>query len=131
MTTELYWLTATITMTALLWVPYIINRLTENGIFPALRNPQPDSLAAAPWANRMQHAHSNAVENLVLFAPLVLILHVMEISNELTEIATLVYFWSRLAHYIIYTLGIPYARTVAFFIGFLSQMTLVKVIYGL
>lgn len=131
MTTELYWLTATITMTGIFWVPYILNRLAESGIRPALFNPKPDELPRAPWADRMMHAHSNAVENLVIFAPLVLMLHFVGISTDLTVLATVVYFWTRLAHFVIYTFGIPLLRTIAFFVGFLAQMILAKELFGL
>jgi len=74
------------------------------------------------------HAHSNAVENLVIFAPLVLILHAADIKSDLTVIAVTIYFWSRLAHVFIYTFGIPYLRTISFFSGFIAQCILVKVL---
>lgn len=125
MTVELFWLTATITMTAVLWVPYIINRILENGLLPALRNPKRDEPPKAAWAKRLMHAHNNAVENLVIFAPLILILHFMEVSSSVTIMAVIIYFWARLAHVVIYTFGILYIRTVAFFIGFLAQCALI------
>ena len=124
MQTEFFWLIATIVMTALLWIPYIVNRILENGLLPALRNPKPDEPPKANWANGLMHAHSNAVENLVIFAPLVLILNVMGVSSDSTVLATAVYFWTRLAHALIYTFGIPYLRTLAFAIGFLVQLVL-------
>jgi uncharacterized MAPEG superfamily protein len=125
MTVELFWLIVTITMTAVLWVPYIINRILENGLIPALRNPKPDEPPKACWANRLMHAHNNAVENLVIFAPLVLILHFMEVSSDATIMAVIVYFWARLAHVIIYTFGIPYLRTISFFTAFIAQCVLI------
>jgi uncharacterized MAPEG superfamily protein len=42
----------------------------------------------------------------------------------------MVYFFARLAHYVIYTLGLPLLRTVAFFIGFVSQMVLAMTLFG-
>ncbi|HEC05101.1 MAG TPA: MAPEG family protein, partial [Thiothrix sp.] len=36
MTTELFWLVLSILLTAILWLPYIINRLAEQGFFKAL-----------------------------------------------------------------------------------------------
>jgi len=124
MQTEIFWLIATIVMTALLWIPYIVNRILENGLIPALRNPKPDEPPQAHWANRLMYAHSNAVENLVIFAPLVLLLKIMGVSSDTTVLATAVYFWTRLAHALIYTFGIPYLRTLAFAIGFLAQLVL-------
>lgn len=124
-TQEMFWLTANIAFTSILWIPYIINRILENGLIPALRNPKPDEAPNASWANRLMHAHTNAVENLVVFAPLVLILHFSNISSEATVMATMVYFWTRLAHAFIYTFGVPFLRTIAFFIGFLCQCVLI------
>ena len=124
MTTELFWLTLTIAMTALFWVPYILNRMAENGVWEALQNPNFDEPPKALWAGRMMHAHTNAVENLVIFAPLVLVLSVAGISTSTTVGASMLYFSARAAHYVIYTLGIPFFRTVMFIAGFVAQMTI-------
>ena len=124
MSTELYWLVMTSLMTALLFVPYIVNRMKEHGLGPALWNPQPDTRPKAPWADRLMRAHANAVENLVVFAPLVLALQLLGISTAITATACLVYFFVRLAHAILYTFAVPLLRTVAFIIGFGCQMVL-------
>ena len=124
MTTELYWLIMSCLMTALLFVPYILNRMREHGIGPALWNPQPDTRPKARWAERLMRAHANAVENLVVFAPLVLALQILGISTALTAGASMVYFFVRLVHAILYTFAVPLLRTVAFVIGFGCQMAL-------
>ena len=122
--TEIYWLTLTVVMSGLLWVPYIINRLYEEGILKALWNPQPDAGPKAQWAIRMMAAHENAVENLVIFAPLVLIVQLLGINNEATATACALYFFARLAHYIVFSIGIPVARVVIYFISFYAQIVL-------
>ena len=124
LSTELYWLTLTIILTGLIWIPYIINRLIEHRPWPALMNPQPDLRPKAPWAERLMRAHNNAIENLVIFAPLVLTLKILGISSEMTVYACMIYFFARLSHLLLYTFGVPFFRTVAFFIGFLCQMAL-------
>ena len=43
----------------------------------------------------------------IIFAPLVLILDAQGYSTEDTVIACAVYFWSRLVHAIVYTMGVP------------------------
>ncbi len=128
MKNEIFWLTLTILRTSLFWLPYILNRISEHQLIPALRNPNRDKRPSAAWANRMMYAHENATENLVLFAPLVMIIQLLQLNNDMTLIASAVYFFSRLAHYLIYTFGIPYLRTLAFFISFLANITLVTVI---
>jgi len=129
MKTELFWLSATVTMTAVFWMPYIVNRMSELGVVAALQNPTFDEPPKAAWAERMMHAHSNAVENLVIFAPLVLALSVLDISTASTANACALYFFARAAHYVIYTLGVPFLRTVAFISGFVAQMTLAVALF--
>lgn len=124
LSSELFWLVATTLMTAIIWMPYIINRIVENGMWLALRNPNPDVRPRSEWAYRAQNAHHNAVENLAVFAPLALTVHVTGTSNEMTAMAAMIFFFSRAAHLVIYTAGIPLLRTVAFFVGFLAQMVL-------
>lgn len=119
---ELYWLTLTLIMTSLFWVPYILNRMKEQGVWNALYDPHGETKAAAPWATRMMQAHTNAVENLVIFAPLVLILHTQGISTDRTVAACAIYFFARAVHYIVFTLGIPLLRVIAFLTGFICQV---------
>lgn len=131
MTTELYWLTLSIILTGLIWVPYIVNRMAEMGILPAALNPEPDSRPKAEWAHRMTRAHANAIENLAIFAPLVIIVFLTESASELTAKATMVYFFARAVHLVVYTLGVPGVRTVAFVVGFICQAILALSILGL
>ena len=128
LTSELYWLVLTILMTALMWVPYILNRMKEQGIGTALWDPQGDTVARAAWANRMMCAHENAVENLVIFAPLVLAIYMTGSGNEVTGLACLVYFLARLAHYVVFTLGVPLLRVITFLTGFGAQVVLALVL---
>ncbi len=131
MTIEIYWLTLTVLMTALFWMPYIVNRMVELGIIGAISNPETDAMPKAAWAQRMMAAHNNAVENLVIFAPLAITVHLLGAGTELTATAVKVYFFARLVHYIVYTLGIPGIRTVTFVIGFACQVILALSILGM
>jgi uncharacterized MAPEG superfamily protein len=129
MSKELLWLTLTVALTGLLWIPYIIDRAQVRGLWASLDNPKPGDTPQSPWAMRLYFAHSNAVENLVVFAPLVLILDSLNISTWATVIACAVFFWARLAHAILYALGVPVLRTVAFTVGFICQVVLVLAIF--
>lgn len=130
MKTELFWLTLTIAMTALFWMPYVVNRMIEIGVWGAMKNPSSEAVPKAAWADRMIHAHTNAVENLVIFAPLVLLVLVAGVSSPVTIAACKLYFFARLSHYLIYTFGIPFLRTVSFIAGFVAQMTLAVALLG-
>jgi uncharacterized MAPEG superfamily protein len=124
MTRELFWLTLTVILTGLLWVHYILNRIMVRGVGGAMANPSRNDKPMAEWANRLMFAHDNAVENLIIFAPLVLILNAADVSTPTTVLACAVYFWSRIAHLIVYTLGLPIFRTLAFIVGFIAQAVL-------
>ena len=125
MTTELYWLILTALMTALLWVPYVLNRMAMNGLGGTLAGGAPDSNTLSSWAQRASKAHANAIENLAIFAPIVLTAHVLNISNGATKTAVVVYFFARLLHYIVYSAGIPAARTLTFTAGWLAQIAII------
>ena len=129
MTRELFWLTLTVILTGVLWVPYILNRSQVRGLAGSMANPSRNDKPQAEWANRMMFAHDNAVENLVIFAPLVLILNAADYSSKWTVLACAVYFWARLAHVIVYALGIPVFRTLAFVVGWIAQLVLVLAVF--
>ena len=130
MSRELFWLTLTVAMTGLIWMPYTLNRCAKWGLWATLDNPKRDNPPHSPWALRMMKAHENAIENLVIFAPLVLVVHELGVTNRVTAWACIVYFWARLVHVAAYTLGIPYVRTLAFSCGFFAQATLAAVIFA-
>jgi len=123
MKAELMYLVWVTTLTALMWIPYILDRLVVWGLMDTVGypdNPKPQS----PWARRMKAAHANAIENLVIFAALVLAAQAAGISNSATVTACMVYFWARVIHFLAYTFRLPWVRTIAFTVGFLAQMTL-------
>jgi uncharacterized MAPEG superfamily protein len=66
----------------------------------------------------------------VVFAALVLTLNALHISTAATVTACAVFFWARLAYVIIYTLGLPVLRTLAFTVGFVAQVTLALALLG-
>ena len=129
MSRELFWLTLTVALTGLLWIPYILDRCKVRGLRATMDNPKPNDTPQSPWAMRLYFAHTNAVENLVIFAPLVLILDSLNISTAVTVIACAIFFWARLAHAILYALGVPVLRTLAFTVGFICQVVLVLAIF--
>jgi uncharacterized MAPEG superfamily protein len=130
MSKELLWLTLTVILTGLMWIPYILDRIMARGLMGAMANPSRNDKPQSPWAQRLYFAHTNAVENLIIFAPLVLILDAQGYSTEGTVIACAVYFWARLAHAIVYTMGVPVLRTLAFAVGFAAQASLALAVFG-
>jgi uncharacterized MAPEG superfamily protein len=69
------------------------------------------------WAGRAYRAHHNMLENLVLFAALVLVAVVAQKTNDKTLLGAQLFFWARLAYAVIYLAGIPYLRTAAWLVS--------------
>ena len=122
MTTELNYLVLVTTFTGLLWMPYILNRLAVGkGVLHEIGYPD-EPTRLSPWADRLKRAHGNAVENLVVFAALVLAAHAVGIRTEATGLAAAIYLGARVAHAGAYTFAIPWVRTIAFTVGWGCQM---------
>ena len=130
MTTDLMMLAWSAALCALLWVPYILARIGAWGLIDTVG--YPDSPSDVPvWSARIKKAHANLVENLLPFGVLVLVAHVGGMANEATALGATLFFWSRVAHAIVYTVGIPWLRTVAFFGGFVGQVMIFIAIVGM
>ena len=123
MTSELMSLTWVVALSAVMWMPYILNTIAVRGLINAVGYPE-NPAPLADWAQRMKAAHYNSVENLVVFAALVLIANAAGISNEMTVLACEIYFWARLVHLLAYTFAIPWVRTLAFAAGWVCQILL-------
>ncbi|MGI9265743.1 MAG: MAPEG family protein [Gammaproteobacteria bacterium] len=129
MTPELQYTTWVAILTTVMWMPYVLNMIMVRGLLDAVGYPEsPKPLT--PWAARMKAANDNAVANLAIFAPLVLIAHVAGISNETTILACMVFFWARVIHAVTYTFAVPWLRTAAFVVGFGCQLVLAIQILG-
>ena len=127
MSPELKYLALVAVLTGLLWVPYILNEIMVRGVTDAVGYPEsPKPLAR--WAQRLKAAHYNAVENLVVFAALVLVACVAGIHDPAVATAACVYFWARVVHVVAYTLAVPWVRTLSFVVGFAMQMWIAWVI---
>jgi len=122
----LYWLTLTALFTSFIWAVYVLNRFAAVGIFETLGNPKAGWPALAEWAQRAKAAHTNAIENLIVFAPMVLVATILPSDNLHQTVGYLaeIYFFARVAHFITYTLGIAYVRTLAFLTGVYAQIAL-------
>jgi uncharacterized MAPEG superfamily protein len=63
------------------------------------------------WAGRAQRAHHNMLENLALFAALVLVAAIAQKTNSTTLAGAQVFLWARVAYAVVYLIGIPWLRT--------------------
>jgi uncharacterized MAPEG superfamily protein len=88
---------------------------------PKLAGNREDVPTLTGWAGRAKRAHLNMIENLVLFAALVLIAAVAGKANATTAMGAMIFFWGRLAYAIIYVAGIAWLRTVAWFVSVIGM----------
>ena len=82
------------------------------------------------WAARARRAHANLVENLVPFAALVLVAHVAGKASATTALGATIFFWGRVAHLVVYVLGIPYLRTLVWAIAWLGPILILTQLFG-
>lgn len=130
LTPELYFLVLVAVATALMWIPYLAARIGIRGLLPVMGNPDPSQAPDLAWVDRARRAHVNAVENLVVFAPLVLVAALAGVSTPATVLAAKTYFAARLVHYVVYTAGIPVVRTLAFAAGFVATVIFALALLG-
>jgi uncharacterized MAPEG superfamily protein len=123
MTVELTYLTMVTLFTAVMWIPVIISAVAARGLGDALG--YPDTLKPLGQIGaRLDRAHKNAVENLVVFAPLVLIVHIAGASDAYTVFACITYYWARIAHYVLLAFAVPVLKSITFMIGSFCQVIL-------
>lgn len=74
------------------------------------------------WAGRAQRAHHNMLENLALFAALVLIAVVSGKSNSTTLLGAQIFVWARAAYAVVYLAGIPWLRTLVWLVSVIGML---------
>lgn len=89
----------------------VLLAMAEVGL-PTLAGNRED-VAVTGMAARAKRAHMNMLENLVLFAALVLIVQVAGLNNATTALGAQIFVIARLAHAVIYLVGVPWLRTAA------------------
>lgn len=129
MSEEIYWLVLTSTLTGVLSLPYVMNIIIRQwpgkGLNVLFWPPEPhEERFKWAWGIRAEGAHMNAIENLVVFAPLAIAVHITGTGNEVTALASQIYFWARLIHAPFYTFRVPYVRSTSWMVGLGATLTL-------
>ena len=120
MSTDLKYLALTSILTASLWIPYIACQVMTNGNLTPQNYIDPTPRPVPLWGMRANRAYVNAVESFAPFAALVIVAHLTGKANATTAFLATSFFWLRLAHAVVYLLGIPYLRTVIYTLGFVA-----------
>lgn len=69
------------------------------------------------WAGRAERAHLNILQNLVLFAVLVVVAVLTNRTNGMTLLGAQLFFWGRVAYALIYLAGIQWLRTLSWLVS--------------
>jgi uncharacterized MAPEG superfamily protein len=76
------------------------------------------------FAGRAQRAHRNMLESLPLFIALVLVAQIAGKTNSTTLTGAELFFWGRLAHWLIYVIGVPWLRTLAWIVSVIGLIVI-------
>lgn len=82
------------------------------GVAPMAGN-RDDLPPPTPFQARSKRVVANHIENLVVFAPLLLAAVLAHRTGSLTALGAELFFWGRLVHGAVYLAGIPWIRTLA------------------
>ncbi len=117
-------------LSVLLWTPYILARAMTWGI-PTFLNNYPEGFPREQpepplWAVRSQRAHLNMVETLPAFVAVVVAAGFLASPESYETIALWAkfFFFARIAHALVYTLGIPYLRTPVYLVSWLAILVI-------
>jgi uncharacterized MAPEG superfamily protein len=111
-------------LTGALWIPYVIAQVVTNGLLTPANYADPTPRPLPAWGKRADRTLMNSVEVFAPFAVLVVTAHIAGKANATTAFWAMFFFWSRVVHVVVYLLGLPYIRTVAFTAGFVAVVGL-------
>jgi uncharacterized MAPEG superfamily protein len=110
MTPDLTYLVWAVALAILQVLVSVVGAMTQFPLPVLVGNREP-AVEGRGWVGRAQRAHRNMIENLVLFAALVLVAHVSGLANATTATGAAVFFYARLVYVPVYIVGIPWLRT--------------------
>jgi len=116
MTPEIIFLLWSAALTLLLAVVAVSACVLEVGL-PRIVGNRENMPELPGWTGRAVRAHRNMLENLVLFAIVVFAARLTNVSNAVTLLGAQLFFFGRVAHAIVYILGIPWLRTLAWLVS--------------
>jgi len=123
MAVELEYLVWTALLTLFIRMTWMFDKVRMRGLAKVTRYPD-DSEPLSGWGARAWIAHEDAIQNLVIFAVLVIALQLAGHGNAITHAAAAIYFWARLCHFVVYVFAVPRIKTIAFLVAVGAQLVL-------
>jgi uncharacterized MAPEG superfamily protein len=115
---------------AIAWLPYILDRIMVRGLIGGMANYDANATPQSAWAQRAQRAHTVAIEAFAAFGPLAVMAMIKLPDDSYPGTLAMTFFIGIVAHYIIYCIGIPVLRTLAFALAALSTVALALRLIG-
>ena len=69
------------------------------------------------WNDRLNRALRNLIEAIAIYAPIAIAVYALGVGNETSALGAKIFFGARLVHAVVYTAGVPWIRTGAWFVG--------------
>ena len=129
MTTEVLMLAATGGLLLLLTVFQGTRNVLALGLSTAAGN-QHDIAPWTGWNDRLNRAIRNLMEAIAIFVPIVIAVQIAGLNNETTAMGAQIFVIARIAHAGVYTLGIPWVRTAAWFVGVVGIIMVASPLLG-
>jgi len=126
MTTDLQMLVWTALFTAAWTAVILAGRIQAPGGWSWSLGNRDTAFEAPEWTQRADRAHRNMLENLPIFAILVITAHLAGVNNATTDLGAQIYFGARIAHALVYTAGITVVRTLAFFVSVAGMLMILS-----
>ena len=130
MTVELTMLAYSVGLLVVLILIQAAVGIGQYGVVP-LAGPRNDLPPPKPLPARAKRVVDNHREGLTVFAPLVLIAAIAGIHTDKTVLGAELFFYARLAHAVIYLLGLPLIRPLAWAVGLAGTLLILSAILGL
>ena len=104
--------------------------VSAQGLMPMANNrdnlPPPTAFQA-----RMKRVVDNHREGLILFAPLALIAAQQGVSTSTTVLGAQLFFYSRVAHAVLYIAGVPAVRPLAWAVGIVGTVMIFLALFNI
>lgn len=69
------------------------------------------------WNDRLNRALRNLIEAIAIYAPIAIAVYAFGVANETSALGAKIFLGARLVHAVVYTAGVPWVRTGAWFVG--------------
>ena len=129
MSTELLMLATAGSFILLLTLIQGTRNILALGLVTAAGN-QHDIAPWSGWNDRLNRAIRNQIEAIAIFVPVLLSVEIANLTNETTAIGAQIFVIARVAHAIVYTVGIPWVRTTAWAIGVAGIVMVASPLFG-